>query len=505
MKVDLFDLMDELESFRLDASQALAQETRGKLGQFMTPVPTAELMAAMFKDLSGDISILDAGAGVGSLTAAVLKEGVVRGGLGEINATLFEIDRTLEPYLQSSTATMKEYALRCGRKFNAKVNFLDFIECYSNASDSERATFSFDKIILNPPYLKIGAKSEHRLMLRRAGIEAGNLYSAFVSIGIKCLKPGGELVAITPRSFCNGPYFNDFRKLILETCSIDKIHVFESRTKSFKGDSVLQENIIFRLTKGEQTKIVDISASTSASDSDFRARRVPFSAVVDERSSQKFIHIVTSDEEEEIANAANSMPCELSDLNLSVSTGRIVDFRNREALRTECADGCIPFIYPSHIVNGVINWPSSKGKGINGFKESLASESMLLPMGSYVVTKRLSSKEEKRRIIAGVITPDHFNGFPSLGLDNKTNFFHCSGGPVPIEIAYGLSIYLNSTIVDRFFRQFNGHTQVNATDLRSLKYPTRDQLVELGKNYSVIVSTQRLIDDRVAEKLFQQM
>ena len=30
------------------------------------------------------------------------------------------------------------------------------------------------------------------------------------------------------------------------------------------------------------------------------------------------------------------------------------------------------------------------------------------------------------------------------------------------------------------FRQFNGHTQVNATDLRSLRYPSEDQLVKLG-------------------------
>ena len=39
-------------------------------------------------------------------------------------------------------------------------------------------------------------------------------------------------------------------------------------------------------------------------------------------------------------------------------------------------------------------------------------------------------------------------------------------------LACGLALYLNSTVVDQFFRMFNGHTQVNATDLRALPYPS---------------------------------
>ena len=42
-------------------------------------------------------------------------------------------------------------------------------------------------------------------------------------------------------------------------------------------------------------------------------------------------------------------------------------------------------------------------------------------------------------------------------------------------------MYLNSTVVDEEFRRFNGHTQVNATDLRRMKYPSRKALIGLGK------------------------
>ena len=61
---------------------------------------------------------------------------------------------------------------------------------------------------------------------------------------------GGELVAITPRSFCNGPYFKPFREDFLETMSLRRLHVFKSRSAAFSRDAVLQENIIFHAVKG---------------------------------------------------------------------------------------------------------------------------------------------------------------------------------------------------------------------------------------------------------------
>jgi hypothetical protein len=67
-------------------------------------------------------------------------------------------------------------------------------------------------------------------------------------------------------------------------------------------------------------------------------------------------------------------------------------------------------------------------------------------------------------------------------------------------LARGLAVYLNTTRIDQFFRQFNGHTQVNATDLRKLLYPSREVLTKLGswakQNRS---ASQEAIDEQVAE------
>lgn len=51
-----------------------------------------------------------------------------------------------------------------------------------------------------------------------------------------------------------------------------------------------------------------------------------------------------------------------------------------------------------------------------------------------------------------------------------------------------------------FFRQFNGHTQVNATDLRSLRYPDKKVLVRIGKEDASVLS-QNEIDTIIEEEL----
>ncbi len=91
------------------------------------------------------------------------------------------------------------------------------------------------------------------------------------------------------------------------------------------------------------------------------------------------------------------------------------------------------------------------------------------------------SKEEKRRIVASVVNPASFAGATALGFENHLNVFHWGREGLPEDIARGLAVFLNSTAIDEFFRRFNGHTQVNATDLKLMKYPSRAILCALGK------------------------
>src|SRR5690348_7672821 len=67
-------LLDYVDLLRLDASRQLDPRQQSALGQFLTPAPVARLMASLFQASERELRILDAGAGVGSLSAALVAE-----------------------------------------------------------------------------------------------------------------------------------------------------------------------------------------------------------------------------------------------------------------------------------------------------------------------------------------------------------------------------------------------------------------------------------------------
>ncbi len=480
---DAGDLLHIIDDIRQEAALKLDQAKRGEQGQYMTPAATAELLASMFDDLSGDISLLDAGAGVGSLTAAFLQRVIREGHVKKIIATTYETDQVLLNDLHDSVTLFARMAAEQHIQWHSNVVPSDFIasavnQLLARSVDATPIT-RYNKAILNPPYFKIGSQSRQRKLLQQVGIETGNLYSAFVALAIKLLEPGGELVAITPRSFCNGPYFKGFRDVLLDETALRKIRIFDSRTKAFKSDKVLQENVIFHLVKGAPQGDVEISSSSCAEEPNPIIRIAPFHEVVNPANPERFIHIVTSEQEADIAVKISGLPCSLSDLSLEVSTGKVVDFRTRDNLRMAPEADTVPLIYPTHLKNGSVLWPISGGKKPNALVNNSETRKLMVPNGTYILTKRLTAKEEKRRIVAALYEPSVAD-VDVVGFDNKTNYFHAQGKPLQNDIARGLWLFLNSTIVDQYFRQFNGHTQVNATDLRSLRYPTVEQLQALG-------------------------
>ena len=104
-----------------------------------------------------------------------------------------------------------------------------------------------------------------------------------------------------------------------------------------------------------------------------------------------------------------------------------------------------------------------------GFKVAPQTLRWLFPNGHYVLVKRFTAKEEKRRVVACVYDP--VVGYDSVAFENHVTVIHRDHAPLQRSEAAGVADFLNSDLVDTYFRMFSGSTQVNATDLRRLSVP----------------------------------
>lgn len=469
----------QLDKLRLDVSKNTAAARKAQFGQYLTSSSIATYMSSLFNPSNADeCHLLDAGAGIGSLTAAYLER--VRAGeltFRKVSVDAFELDERLHPYLKQTLVGFEDL-----RQFNGSVRGVDFVHEAANSICGDlfsQALPQYTHAILNPPYKKIRSNSAYRESLRRAGIETVNLYSGFVALALSLLAPGGQLVAIVPRSFCNGPYYKPFREFLLKHAAIRHIHLFYSRDKAFATDDVLQENVIIGLVRDKTQGRVTVSTSSDDRFHDVETHHYEFDQIVFPNDREKFIHVPTSHKAGALDSVVGNQHA-LEEIGVKVSTGPVVDFRLKEYLVKMPGAGDIPLLYPGHFRDGVTQWPNPDLGKPNGIQRNTHTEKWLYPSGYYCVVRRFSAKEERRRVVASVVCPESFSGAPVLGFENHLNVFHEAKRGLPKELSYGIAAYLNTTAVDEALRRFSGHTQVNATDLRSIKYPSRETLLALG-------------------------
>ena len=485
-------LREQMEQRRIIHANETPVSVKQELGQYFTPGHIADFMASLFpKNDGGDVRILDPGAGIGILSCALAERIITeRWNVGSLVVDAYEIDQSLIKVLHENLT--KALSALGGRPSVVNGDFLEAVAYSIKRGESPRYTH----VIMNPPYKKIRTTSKERELVQSFGLETVNLYTAFLGASIVSTIEGGYIVAIVPRSFCNGTYYKPFREFLLKRCSIERIHLFDSRDTAFKDEAVLQENIIIMLRRGGTQSDVTVSYSKDGSLAALQSRIFQFAKIVDPNDKEKYINIP---HENESNGGFDVFSSSLRDLGLQVSTGAVVDFRVKDALRKEPEEGSVPLLYSVHFKNWRVRWPV-ESKRPNAIVRTSDTEKMLLPNGYYVAVRRFSAKEEKRRLVASLVRPDDIKA-DSIAFENHLNVFMQGKHGLDKHMAYGIVVWLNTTWLDEKFRVFSGHTQVNATDLRNLPYPSVKQLSGMGRKVELEQEWSQDVFDRIAKEV----
>lgn len=454
-----------------DFIASVPKTQRKKYGQFFTNMTTASFMASLFNfNLSkSDIYLLDAGAGTGILSAAVIDRLKELGYKGKIHLTCYETDEHVLLLLYNNLDLLHtEYGVEyCVIQDNYITS-----QNFEDSSVFSTQNIVYDYIIGNPPYLKIQKDAIEAKAMPSVCYGAPNLYFLFWAMGIFNLRDGQELVYIVPRSWTSGAYFKKFREYIFKYCVITDIHLFDSRDKVFDGESVLQETVIIKVKKTTvKPEFINITSSSTSLFSDLKSFKASYDTVV---SRNQFVYLVTNENDAAILSMINRFDKTLLDINLRMQTGLIVDFRTREVLRNQLEEDSYPLLYSQHIKNGRVVWPLGKeGEVIKTDRRSFLQEN-----SDFLMVKRFTSKEEERRLQCGIYLKQRFPQFQYISTQNKINFIKCDS----TCIAYGLFVLLNSSFYDKYYRILNGSTQVNSTEINQMPVPDRALIENMGRD-----------------------
>lgn len=307
------------------------------------------------------------------------------------------------------------------------------------------------------------------------------------------------MVAIVPRSFANGLYFKGFRKYLRAQMSLERIHIFKSRNRLFKNMGVLQENIICKYVKRDQLPFVKICASTCSADlAESEIATYPLKLIIDESNQHNIIRIPESTSDGHILKIVEDWPSSFESNGYYISTGPVVEFRTRNFITTDYNNSTVPLLRMHNIKSFHSEWTGKHRKDArfilkDGHGKHTSNNAV------YVLLKRFSSKDEKRRLVAGVHNPDKIKG-DIIGLENHLNYIGVEREDMRLSEAFGLAGLFNSTFMDRYFRSVSGNTQVNATEIRLLKLPRRKTIVAIGREIQEVKALDQLSVDAIVNK-----
>ncbi len=471
---------------------------RREAGQFFTPPIVARYMANAAGALHNEMRVLDPGAGVGILYCAICELALLQQ-LSGLTIVAYESDPILHTLCLFTLNYARDFLHEHGVKLFIELYQHDFIEAMAEQmtqaslwSSGLRPEHPFDLAILNPPYFKVNQKDTRARLVKDIAQGRTNMYTMFMSLAASSLRAGGRYVSITPRSFASGAYFSHFRRQFFNAITPELIHLFDSRRAAFEDAQVLQENIILAGVKKGVASVdppsVAISRSRGLDDlAHPLIQQAPRRFIIDDKQKDPVLHLPVSDIDTHLLQAFRRWNASLATYGLEISTGPVVPFRSSDMLASidKVKQGeAVPLLWLQHVHRMHVEWPLQNFEKPQGVLRQ-ASQKLFVKNTTQVILRRFSAKEEPHRITAAVL-PDRAFGTDQVALENHLNYLYRPGGTLSYEEAVGIAAFLDSTLVDRYFRITNGNTQVNATELRKLPLPPWERLTHIGKRVAIL-------------------
>lgn len=437
------------------------KELRKKKGQFFTSINAALFMGQEAAICAASLRILDPGAGNGILGASVVKYCIDNHMCSEFMLTFIETDAAVLPVLQETVELLHAYARQHSCKLEWNIRTENFL-----TGDIEE---KYDIIICNPPYRKIRKNAPEAETMVKYVYGQPNLYSLFMAKGMELLHENGRFVYITPRSWVSGDYYKAVRESLLRNINIRSLLLYKERDSVFTTEDVLQETMILCAEKSSiQQPVIHLYTVNDDSFANMTRVDVPAKDIKD-IGDNHYLLLPTSRAEVDTIRKMSIIPDTFESLGYIFKTGPVVEFRNKDYLSNTVGKDTVPMYRSANISSNGLIFPAKVNKPQY---VSASAKRLLIKNDNTVFLRRLSAKEERRRLQSCIYYKQGNSSY--ISIENHVNYLvRKDQKPLTKEEVEWIHDILMSEDYDTYYRIVNGSTQVNAGELNRLPLQRR--------------------------------
>ncbi|WP_039658532.1 Eco57I restriction-modification methylase domain-containing protein [Clostridium tyrobutyricum] len=474
--------MDQLELYRLfndSQEKYLVNKSKKYLkttSQFFTPhniaVKMLDTIDKNYINSLNSIRILEPSAGCGILILEAVLYIIKNSNIKKIIIDAYEISEDLSKILKNNLKYLKKY-LDNNTKVSLKTLIYNknFILKNSSKWNSKNIKNRYNLIISNPPFKKINKTSEEAIALNEIVFGQPNIYTLFIALCLKLLLPNGIYTLISPRNYLIGMYTEKLRKFIFNNYTLKNLHTFDNRN-IFKLTN--QEIIISTFINNKNEKI-NISHNG----------KFEYNSSLDELLYDKenySIFIPKNKHDILLIKKSSNFRYKLNDLNILLSVGPIVQFRNTEYLSSKIySNNFAPLLVCRDLLENKIIYYERKNTLKTHNKSINVKAKNLIPNSNYLLLQKVTAKNDRNPIITTVLKKGYFK-HRLLGLDNNILYFHNidKHKDLPIDICYGLFCYINSNYFNQLYSLINGNHTINVSDFKNIRFPSLITIKSMG-------------------------
>ncbi len=466
-----------------------SKEENIRIGRFFTKRSTAALLADMLSPRKKEcVRVLDAGAGTGILSAAVL-EMICRAGYSKtVELVCYENDAMMLPMLKNNLARLRK---KCrhdyGVRLNARVEETNFVLAASSYLQEDlfsAALEHFDYVVMNPTSALMAKDSPEVAALSELCAGATDLAFLFLALGHAAMLEDGELAAVLPTSYASSHYIERLRLFIGERSYLTQLHLFSAKAKREARADETRSHMLAVWKHGARPSDARVTLSSSKKETEDAPVTVlppfPYERIVNPKTGA--LLLIKSEEEASVLEAVESLPATFKSLGLRMRTGLTLESRYAESIRSAPVDGAIPLIHPKNIVGGLTKLPTEKY--IIPIIPSLAQKNK-----NMLFIKRVPAKSDNRHLLCSVYLAPQLPRFPMISTHNKLNYVDYEDGrEMDSAFLHGLYAVLSSDLYEKYCTILSKAPQINAKEYGELPLPDEKTLRDIGSK--ILMSRQ---------------